>query len=111
MMEHFGIVAEQVMILFILIAVGYLCNKKGLLSKEENKKISNLLVLIVAPMEYLAGLNVPLPMLVVGHYLADTDLKKMFADKKVTLVFCCGCSYIRWQSLGFCMCAAFAALC
>ncbi len=223
MIEHFGIVAEQVMILFILIAVGYFCNKKGLLSKEANKKISDLVVLIVAPcviilsfersytpellknfgiailiaaaahilmavtahfllrdrdalkrrvylfgavfsnagfiaiplqsallgeegvfygaaylvvfnimmwsygvvlmsgntnrispkkillspgiigvavglvlflgsvrlpmlihrpMEYLAGLNVPLPMLVVGYYLADTDLKKAFSDKK-----------------------------
>lgn len=42
-------------------------------------------VLIEQPMSYLAELNTPLAMLIFGTYLANTDLKTMFTDKKIYL--------------------------
>ncbi len=42
-------------------------------------------VLIERPMSYLAELNTPLAMLIFGTYLANTDLKTMFTDKKIYL--------------------------
>lgn len=45
----FWTVSEQVMVLFLLILVGFLCNKFKLLSKEANKRISDLVVIVVAP--------------------------------------------------------------
>ncbi len=33
------------------------------------------------PVEYLAGLNTPLPMIIIGFYLSKANLKKVFCDK------------------------------
>lgn len=38
--------------------------------------------LVFAPIEHLANLNTPLPMLVIGYYLANTDLKSSLRDFK-----------------------------
>ncbi|MBO5408284.1 MAG: AEC family transporter [Clostridia bacterium] len=46
---NFLTVGEQVLVLFLLIAIGFLCNKGKLLSKEANKRISDLVVIVVAP--------------------------------------------------------------
>ena len=35
------------------------------------------------PVEYLAVLNTPLPMLIIGFYLSQADFKKAFTDKGV----------------------------
>lgn len=36
---------------------------------------------IATPVEYLAQLNTPLPMIIIGFYLAKTNLKSVFSDK------------------------------
>ncbi len=43
-------------------------------------------VIFSKPIEYLAGMNTPLAMIIFGTYLANTDLKTMFKDKKIYLV-------------------------
>ena len=39
--------------------------------------------IISQPVEYLAVLNTPLPMLIIGFYLSQADFKKAFTDKGV----------------------------
>lgn len=39
----------QVVIMFLMIAVGFLCNKIGMISPETNRQMSNLLLLVVNP--------------------------------------------------------------
>lgn len=41
---------------------------------------------IAKPVEYIAGMNTPMAMLIFGTYLANTDLKTMFKDKKIYFV-------------------------
>lgn len=41
--------------------------------------------IIQVPVDYLASLNTPLAMLFFGTYLANTDLKTMFKDKRIYL--------------------------
>ena len=36
--------------------------------------------IVASPLEYLAALNTPLPMLIIGYYLANTDLKATFTN-------------------------------
>ena len=48
-LSNFFTVGEQVLVLFLLIATGFLCNKGKLLTKEANKRISDLVVIVVAP--------------------------------------------------------------
>lgn len=36
---------------------------------------------ISAPVEYLAGLNTPVPMIIIGYHLSKSNLKKVFRDK------------------------------
>lgn len=37
-------------------------------------------LMIIEPINYLAALNTPVPMLVIGYYLSKTDFKKAFSD-------------------------------
>ena len=48
-LSNFLTVGDQVLVLFLLILVGFLCNKAKLLTKEANKRISDLVVIVVAP--------------------------------------------------------------
>ncbi len=48
-LANFLTVGEQVLVLFLLIATGFLCNKGKMLTKEANKRISDLVVIVVAP--------------------------------------------------------------
>ena len=48
-MSSFFTVGEQVLILFLLMAVGFACNKAKILTDEANKRISDLVVILVAP--------------------------------------------------------------
>ena len=41
--------------------------------------------IIQAPVDYLASLNTPLAMIFFGTYLANTDLKTVFSDKRIYL--------------------------
>ena len=36
---------------------------------------------LASPVEYLANLNTPVPMIIIGFYLAGANLKKVFSDK------------------------------
>jgi hypothetical protein len=39
--------------------------------------------ILIEPINYLAGLNTPLPMLIIGYYLSKTDFKKALTDAGV----------------------------
>ena len=41
---------------------------------------------IGTPIEYLAALNTPLPMIVIGYYLGNLSVKKLLSDKKQSLI-------------------------
>ena len=41
--------------------------------------------IIQTPVEYIAGVNTPLAMIIFGTYLASTDLKSLFRDKRIFL--------------------------
>ena len=43
-------------------------------------------VVLAKPVEYISSMNTPMAMLIFGTYLANTDLKTMFNDKKIYLV-------------------------
>ena len=39
--------------------------------------------MIGQPVEYMAALNTPLPMMIIGYYLSEADLKKAFSNVSV----------------------------
>lgn len=49
MAENFVMIAEQVLVLFILIAVGFICGKKGLLTDSSSKHITDIVLYVVTP--------------------------------------------------------------
>ena len=49
MIQNFQIVGEQVLILFVMIGIGYICGKKQILSKEAIAGITDLVLFIVTP--------------------------------------------------------------
>lgn len=49
MLENFVVVSQQVLILFILIFVGYVCGKRKMFSDETAKHMTNIVLYIVTP--------------------------------------------------------------
>lgn len=41
--------------------------------------------IVQTPLEYIAGVNTPLAMIIFGTYLASTDLKSIFSEKRILL--------------------------
>ncbi len=62
----------------------------------------NLPEIIFKPVDYLASLNTPLAMIFFGTYLANTDLKTMFSDKRVYLT-----AFLKLIVLPLCMIGLF----
>ncbi len=58
--------------------------------------------IVEAPVDYLATLNTPLAMIFFGTYLANTDLKTMFSDKRIYLV-----ALLKLVALPLCMMGVF----
>ena len=48
-MNNFLAVGSQVLILFLLMLIGFVCNKTKILSEEANKRISDVVVILVTP--------------------------------------------------------------
>ena len=48
-MNNFVAVGSQVVILFLLMLIGFVCNKTKILSEEANKRISDVVVILVTP--------------------------------------------------------------
>ena len=49
MIDNFIMIASQVLVLFVLIAVGFLCGKKGILNDLSAKKITDIVLYVVTP--------------------------------------------------------------
>lgn len=58
--------------------------------------------IINTPLDYLASLNTPLAMIFFGTYLANTDLKTMFSDKRIYLT-----AFLKLIVLPLCMLGLF----
>lgn len=49
LVENFLIISQQVLVLFILVAVGFLCGKKGLIDDVASKKLTDIVLYVVTP--------------------------------------------------------------
>ncbi len=49
MFENFIVIAQQVLVLFILIGVGFICGKKGILTDSASKKMTDIVLYVVTP--------------------------------------------------------------
>lgn len=49
MLDNFIMIIQQVLVLFILIAVGFLCGKKGILNGVSSKHITDIVLYVVTP--------------------------------------------------------------
>ena len=52
MLENFIVVAQQVLVLFILISLGFVCGKKKIITDVSAKHINNLVLYFVTPVSY-----------------------------------------------------------
>ena len=49
MLENFIMITQQVLVLFILIVIGFVCGKKGLINDTTSKGITNIVLYVVTP--------------------------------------------------------------
>lgn len=47
--DNFITIAQQVLVLFVLIAVGFLCGKKGIITEHASKKMTDIVLYVVTP--------------------------------------------------------------
>ncbi len=49
MLDNFIVIGQQVLVLFVLIAIGYLCGKKGILTESSSHHITDVVLYVVTP--------------------------------------------------------------
>ena len=69
MAENFIISAQQVLVLFVLIGVGFLCGKKGILTDHSSKHITDIVLYIVTPCVMVSAFQRKFSMELVGNII------------------------------------------
>lgn len=69
LLENFIMIAQQVLVLFILIAVGFACGKKGILTDASSKKITDIVLYVVTPCVMISAFQRDFSMELLGSIL------------------------------------------
>lgn len=69
LLENFIMIAQQVLVLFILIGVGFACGKKGILTDESSKKITDIVLYVVTPCVMISAFQPEFSMHLLGNIL------------------------------------------
>lgn len=69
MLENFIMIAQQVLVLFILIGVGFACGKKRILTDESSKKITDIVLYVVTPCVMISAFQREFSMELLGNIL------------------------------------------
>lgn len=89
MAENFIMIAQQVLVLFILIGVGFVCGKKGILTDASSKKITDIVLYVVTPCVMLSAFQRDFSMELLGNIFitalcaAATILATIFISKLI----------------------------
>ena len=67
MIQSFTTVFQQIVILFIMIAVGYVCSKKGMLSPQTIKELSKFIIYVVTPCLVVESFHRPFDSSMLGN--------------------------------------------
>ena len=70
-LSNFLIIGQQVMVLFILIAVGFICGKKGVINEKASKVMTDIVLYIVTPCVMVSAFQ--------REFLTDTLIKVLIA--------------------------------
>jgi hypothetical protein len=62
-------IAQQVLVLFILIGIGFLCGKKGILTDSSSKKITDIVLYVVTPCVMISAFQREFSMELLGNIL------------------------------------------
>lgn len=69
MLDNFIMIAQQVLVLFILIGIGFLCGKKGILTDSSSKKITDIVLYVVTPCVMISAFQREFSMELLGNIL------------------------------------------
>lgn len=69
LLENFIMIAQQVLVLFILIGVGFACGKEGILTDESSKKITDIVLYVVTPCVMISAFQREFSMHLLGNIL------------------------------------------
>lgn len=69
MFENFIMITQQVLVLVILIGVGFACGKKGILTDESSKKITDIVLYVVTPCVMISAFQREFSMHLLGNIL------------------------------------------
>ena len=67
MLQSFTTVFQQIVILFIMIAVGYICSKRGFLSPQTIKELSKFIIYVVTPCIVVESFHRPFDSAMLGR--------------------------------------------
>lgn len=72
MLNNFIMIAQQVLVLVILIGVGFACGKKGILTDVSSKKITDIVLYVVTPCVMISAFQREFSMELLGNILITT---------------------------------------
>ena len=81
---------NQILLMFLLIAIGYFLYKKGFLTQQGSKELGNLLIWIIIPSAILHSFNIPFT------YQKGSELLISFSLALFTMLISIGVSYLAF---------------
>lgn len=69
LLENFSMIAQNVLVLFVLIGVGFCCGKKGILNDAVSKKITDIVLYVVTPCVMISAFHRDFSMKLLGNIL------------------------------------------
>ncbi len=69
MSDNFVMISQQVLVLFVLIGIGFICGKKGILTDLSSKKITDIVLYVVTPCVMISAFQREFSMELLGNIL------------------------------------------
>lgn len=85
-LDNFLLIAQQVLVLFILIGVGFACGKAGVITEHASKKMTDIVLYVVTPCVMINAFQRPFSMDMLGQVLLAAGVALAILALSVVLV-------------------------
>ena len=86
MTENFILIAQQVLVLFILIAVGFACGKTGMITEHASKKMTDIVLYVVTPCVIVNAFQRDFSFELLGQMLLAAGIAAVILTLSIVLV-------------------------
>ena len=87
LIDNFIMIAQQVLVLFILIGIGFICGKKGILTDSSSKKMTDIVLYVVTPCVMISAFQREFSMELLGNILITAVCSALIIGATILIAY------------------------